>query len=59
MKEHPKYNVLSCRVNDDTRKCISHALGGRSVQQFVHAAIEEKLAKNSQALIVRALRSTR
>lgn len=59
MKQHPKYNVLSCRVSDDTRKCISHALGGRSVQQFIHAAIEEKLAKNRLAYIARALRSHR
>ncbi|MDD5106071.1 MAG: hypothetical protein PHC49_10690 [Desulfuromonadaceae bacterium] len=59
MKKHPKYNVLSCRVSDDTKHSISHALGGCSVQQFIHSAIEEKLAKNRLAYIARAIRGNR
>lgn len=51
MKQHPRYNVLSVRVSDDTHKCISHALSGRSVQEYVHAAIEEKLINDRQGRI--------
>lgn len=59
MKENPRYNVLSCRVSDDTRSCISHALGGRSVQEYVHAAIEEKLIGDRQACIDKYIREHR
>lgn len=48
MKQHPRYNVLSCRVSDDTRGCIDHVLGNRTMQQFIHAAIEAKLAVERQ-----------
>lgn len=55
MVEHPRYNVLSCRVSDDTRRCITHALGGRSIQDYLHAAIEEKLIRDRQARIDTAI----
>lgn len=55
MKEKPRYNVLSCRVSDDTRSCINHALGGRSVQEYIHAAIEEKLISDRQHRIDKAV----
>lgn len=55
MKQHPRYNVLSCRVSDDTRSCIDHALGGRSVQEYIHAAIEEKLISDRQYRIDKAV----
>lgn len=51
MKQHPRYNVVSCRISDDTKASIDHALGGRSIQEFVHAAIEEKLINDRQARI--------
>lgn len=47
----PRHNVLSCRVSDDLRACIDHALAGRTVQQFLHAAIEEKLIADRQSRI--------
>lgn len=48
MKPDPRYNVLSCRVSDDTKKCIEHALTGRTFQEFLHEAIEEKLTRERQ-----------
>lgn len=51
MKENPRYNVVSCRVSDETKASIDHALAGHSVQEFVHAAIEEKLINDRQARI--------
>lgn len=50
-KPDPRYNVLSCRVSDDLRKCIEHALDGRTVQEYLHTAIEEKLISDRQARI--------
>lgn len=58
-KQNPRYNVLSCRVSDDLRQCIEHALDGRTVQQFLDAAIQEKLINDRQArfdAIVRPLK---
>ena len=51
MKENPRYNVVSCRVSEDTKISLYHALGGRSVQQFVHDAITAKLIEERQARI--------
>lgn len=59
MKQHPRYNVVSCRVSDDTKHNINHALGGRSVQEFVHAAIEEKLISERQDRIDKLFREHR
>lgn len=59
MKENPRYNILSCRVSDDLRASINHALAGRSIQEFVHAAIEEKLIDDRQARIDRLFREHR
>lgn len=50
-KENPRYNVLSCRVNNDMKQVIKHAVGRRSVQDFLHSAIEEKLINDRQARI--------
>jgi len=47
-KEYPRSNVLSCRVSDDLRKCIEHALDGRTIQEYLHTAIEEKLISDRQ-----------
>ena len=58
-KQNPKYNVLSCRVNDDLRQCISHALGQRSIQDFLHTAVEEKLVNDRQARIDKLIREHR
>lgn len=55
MKQNPRYNVISCRVSDDTKQSITHALGGQSVQEFVHAAIEEKLISDRQHRIDKAV----
>lgn len=49
MKPDPRYNVLSCRVSDELRKCVGHALAGRTVQEYLHAALEEKLTRDRQA----------
>lgn len=59
MKEHPRYNVLSCRVSDELKQSISHALDGSSVQEYIHAAIEEKLISDRQARIDAIVRSAR
>lgn len=48
-KPDPRYNVLSCRVGDDTRRCIQHALAGRTVNDFLLAVIEEKLIREREA----------
>ncbi|BDV42417.1 hypothetical protein GURASL_13400 [Geotalea uraniireducens] len=50
-KPDPRNNVLSCRVSDDTKHCVEHALAGRTIQQFLHAAIEEKLIAERQGRI--------
>lgn len=50
-KPNPRYNVLSCRVSDDLRKCIEHALGGRTIQDYLHEALSEKLISDRQARI--------
>jgi hypothetical protein len=44
-KPDPRYNVLSCRVSDDTLRCVEHALAGRTVNEFLRIAIEEKLTR--------------
>lgn len=59
MKQHPRYNVVSCRVGDDLRASIAHALGGRSMQEFVHAAIEGLLIDERQARIDALVRAAR
>lgn len=51
MKEHPRYNIISCRISDDTKACVEKALSGRTVQEFLHTAIEEKLINDRQARI--------
>ena len=55
MKANPRYNVISCRVSDDLKQNIRHALGGRSVQDFMHEAVEAKLIEERQARIDKAL----
>jgi hypothetical protein len=47
-KQNPRYNVLSCRVSDDIRRCIDNALGGSSVQDYLHSALTEKLINDRQ-----------
>jgi hypothetical protein len=59
MKQNPRYNVISCRVSDKTKAGIERFLNGRSVQQFVHDAIEAKIIEARQApfdALVRAAR---
>lgn len=59
MKQHPKYNVVSFRISDATKAHLDNTLGGRSVQEFVHAAVEAKLIEERQApfdALVRAAR---
>lgn len=58
-KSNPRYHVISCRVSDDTKASISHALGGRSVQEFAHAAIEEKLINDRFTRIDKLVRADR
>lgn len=55
MKENPRYNVISCRVSDDLKQNIQHALGNRTRQEFIHEAIEAKLIEERQARIDKAL----
>lgn len=56
MKENPRYNVISCRVSDDMKKSIVHAINGGSVQAFIHSALEEKLISERQARMDELLR---
>ncbi len=49
MKPNPRYNVISCRVADDTKRRVDDALGERTYQDFVAAAIEEKLLREQWA----------
>jgi len=58
MKPHPKYNVISCRVSDDIRDCINHALDGRTVQDYLHSAIEEKLISDRQGRVDDLIKET-
>ncbi|HIJ95801.1 MAG TPA: hypothetical protein HPP94_08720 [Desulfuromonadales bacterium] len=51
MKQHPRYNIISCRISDETKASVEKALSGRSVQEFLHAALEEKLINDRQAWI--------
>ncbi len=55
-KEHPRYNVLSLRVSDGLRECLDHALKGRSVQEYLHAALESKLIADRQDRIDEIIR---
>ena len=55
MKENPRYNVVSCRVSDDTKQIINHALGNQTMQDFIHTAIEEKLISDRQHRIDKAV----
>ncbi len=50
-KQHPRYNVLSCRVSDAQLAEISKSLNGRKVQHYLIAAITEKLINDRQAQI--------
>lgn len=50
-KQHPRYNVLSCRVSDSLKQSINHALGSRTMQQFMHEAAEAKLIEERQARV--------
>lgn len=54
---NPRYNILSCRVDDNLRRELDHALGGRSVQDFLHDAIREKIrndySRRFQVLLTR------
>lgn len=58
-KQNPRYNIVSCRVSDELRQSIKHTLGNRSVQNFLHSAIEEKLIEERQARIDRIVRKAR
>lgn len=49
--DNPRYNILSCRVSNDMKQSIKHAVGRKSVQDFLHSAIEEKLINDRQARI--------
>lgn len=59
MKQNPRYNVVSCRVSDNTKQNIKRALGNRTVQEFAHEAIEAKLIEERQAMIDAYLRANR
>lgn len=39
MKEHPRYNILSCRVSDEELKRVEAALQGDTMQSLLHAAL--------------------
>lgn len=56
-KQNPRYNVICCRVSDELKQSINHALGDRSVQDFVHAAVEAALIEERQARIDAILRN--
>lgn len=59
MKENPRYNVVSTRVDDATWDMIQAACGQDSVATFLHAAIEEKLIAERQERIDAVTRSPR
>ena len=59
MTQHPRYNVVSCRVSDDTKHSINHARGCRSMQAYVHEALEEKLINDRQSRIDTLVRANR
>ena len=50
MKEHPKYNVLSVRVDDDRKKAIVRLNEGRHLSVFFLDAIDEKIVRDEAAL---------
>jgi hypothetical protein len=55
MKEHPRYNVVSCRISENMKANLFSNLVGRTVQQFVHDAIESKLNEEKEARCRRLL----
>ncbi len=59
MKPNPRYNVVSCRVSDEMKQSLSHARGNCTVQEYIHAAIEEKLISDRQARIDAHIRANR
>ena len=56
MKSNPRYNVLSCRVSDELKESVDHALGTQTRQDFLHRAIMEKLIRDRQEKIDQRLR---
>lgn len=51
MKQHPKYNVLTVRIDDDladqARRIIANQFNGNA-SAFIEAALREKLAADAQ-----------
>ena len=46
MKDHPRYNVVSCRVDNDTINGITdYIIGKCSVSCFLLEAIQEKIER--------------
>jgi len=51
LKQHPRYNVLSCRVSDEIRQCVDHARERVTVDEYIRTALEEKLIRDRQERI--------
>lgn len=56
-KENPRYNVLSLRVSDQIYFDVVSALNGRTVADYLAAAIEEKLIRDRQLALDEHLRA--
>ena len=48
IKQFPRYNVLSVRVDDLLHIEVIKQLGDRSPSDYLRAALEEKLARDRQ-----------
>lgn len=47
-KDNPRYNIVSTRLDDHLRAEVTTWLDGRSLSDYLHAAIEEKVARDRQ-----------
>jgi metal-responsive CopG/Arc/MetJ family transcriptional regulator len=50
MKENPRYNVISVRIDDDLAKRLNRSAGKNNRGDFVRAEIEEKLKRLNDSL---------
>lgn len=58
-RQNPRYNVISCRVSDAELAEITSAIGSGTRQEYLLAAVSEKLINDRQAAIDEMIRNCR
>ena len=51
MKENPRYNILTTRVDDWTLAELRERLAGTSISIYLAAALEEKITRDRQIAV--------